>query len=87
MGSLPHLGRGEIPEGSHRAICVASSTYQEEEHVKDPRRLWGLSDTCPREKETSALFQQDVKSITHNHTRAALIIRAAPHSYREQEPS
>jgi hypothetical protein len=36
---LPRLGRGEIPEGSPRAICIASSTSQEEEHVKDPRKL------------------------------------------------
>jgi hypothetical protein len=56
LGSLPHPGRGEIPEGSPRAICIASSTSQEEEHVNDPRKLWGLSDACLREKETSSLF-------------------------------
>jgi hypothetical protein len=28
--------------------------FQEEEHVNDPRKLWGLSDTCLREKETSS---------------------------------
>jgi hypothetical protein len=50
LGSLPHLGRGEIPDGSPRAICIASSASQEEEQVKDPRKLWGLSDTRPREQ-------------------------------------
>ena len=61
----------EIPEGSPRAICIASSTSQEEEHVKDPRKPWGLSDTCLREKETSSLFRQDVESNTRPYTRSA----------------
>jgi hypothetical protein len=54
-----------------RDICIASSTSQEEEHVNDPRKLWGLSDTCPWEKETSSLFQQDVSRNTQPYTRSA----------------
>jgi hypothetical protein len=54
-----------------KAVSIAFSASQEEEHVKDPRKLWGLSDTCPREKETSSLFQQDVViSNTQPYTRS-----------------
>jgi hypothetical protein len=38
-----------------RAICIASSTSQKEEQMKDPRKLWGLSNTCLREQENSSL--------------------------------
>jgi hypothetical protein len=55
LGLLPHLWRGEILGGSPRAICIASSTSQKEEQMKDPRKLWGLSNTCLREQENSSL--------------------------------
>jgi hypothetical protein len=40
--------------------------------VNDPRELWGLSDTCLREKETSSLSQQDLKSTPSPVVRGAL---------------
>jgi hypothetical protein len=52
---LPHLGRGATTDGSPMAICIASSTSQKEEQVKDPRKLWGLSNTCLREQENTSL--------------------------------
>jgi hypothetical protein len=39
--------------------------------VNGPRKLWGLSDTRLREKETSSLFQQNVKSNTQPYIRRA----------------
>jgi hypothetical protein len=47
-----------------RAICTASSTSQKEEQVKDPRKLWGLSSTCPREQENSSLSKAKCFNIT-----------------------
>jgi hypothetical protein len=36
--------------GGRSAICIASSTSPKEEQMKDPRKLWGLSNTCLREQ-------------------------------------
>jgi hypothetical protein len=58
MSSLPHPGRGEIPDGSPRAICIASSASQKEGQVKDPQEalaVWGILNACLREQGNSSL--------------------------------
>jgi hypothetical protein len=73
----PHLGGGGGGAGgSPRAICTASSTYQKEDQMKDPRKLWGLSNACPREQGNSSLSKAkcfDITTLTPKNYRRSFL--------------
>jgi hypothetical protein len=73
--SLPHPGGGEVPAGSPRAIEDPSrqpqgnphrlfSLLRKRDQVKDPRKNWGLSDTCQLEPVISSLSKAECFKIT-----------------------
>jgi hypothetical protein len=72
---LPHPGGGEVPAGSPSAIGDPSrqpqghphrlfSLLRERDQVKDPRKNWGLSDTCQLELVISSLSKAKCFKIT-----------------------
>jgi hypothetical protein len=55
LGSLPHLVRGEIPDGSPRASASPLLLLKKKSEWKCSRKLGGRAKTSLEVKESSAL--------------------------------